>query len=191
MGKRQAIGKSLRFEIFARDGFICQYCGQRPPDVVLELDHIHPCAKGGDNDPLNLITSCADCNRGKRDKVLAEIPRRPDADLKYLEAQQEIAEAERYLDAKQKRDEMLDKLSGAIVTTWYDEIDEASVPHPATINQWIRRYGPQEVEIAIGLAAPKYHAEKFGKHGRWYTNESVAKYVSGILRARAGESGNA
>ena len=33
-----AIGKTLRFEVFARDQFTCQYCGQRPPDVVLEYD---------------------------------------------------------------------------------------------------------------------------------------------------------
>jgi 5-methylcytosine-specific restriction endonuclease McrA len=58
-----AVSKSIRFEIFARDTFTCQYCGRRPPDVVLELDHIHPVSKGGSDEVINLITSCYDCNR--------------------------------------------------------------------------------------------------------------------------------
>jgi hypothetical protein len=33
--------------------------------VVLEVDHIVPRAEDGDDDPVNLATSCWDCNRGK------------------------------------------------------------------------------------------------------------------------------
>jgi hypothetical protein len=68
--ERTAIGKTLRFNIFKRDLFSCQYCGATPPSVVLEIDHIHPVSKGGTNDSDNLITACFDCNRGKRDKLL-------------------------------------------------------------------------------------------------------------------------
>lgn len=68
--KRQAIGKKLRFEVFKRDGFKCQYCGASAPDVVLHVDHIHPVSKGGDNDLMNLITSCQGCNSGKSDTRL-------------------------------------------------------------------------------------------------------------------------
>lgn len=63
---RKPVSRSLRFEIFRRDGFVCRYCGSRPPDVVLEVDHIDPVANGGTNDEVNLITSCFDCNRGKK-----------------------------------------------------------------------------------------------------------------------------
>jgi 5-methylcytosine-specific restriction endonuclease McrA len=59
-----------RFEILKRDGFTCQYCGRKPPEVTLEVDHIFPVDKGGTNDPSNLITSCYDCNRGKSDTLL-------------------------------------------------------------------------------------------------------------------------
>ena len=70
--KRKSISKKIRFEVYKRDKFTCQYCGQKAPDVVLEIDHIKPVAKGGDNSLLNLITSCFDCNRGKRDIPLSE-----------------------------------------------------------------------------------------------------------------------
>lgn len=63
--KRQSISKTLRFEVFKRDKFTCQYCGRMAPDVVLEIDHITPVKEGGNNDILNLVTSCKDCNRGK------------------------------------------------------------------------------------------------------------------------------
>ena len=62
---RKAISKRIRFEVFKRDSFTCQYCGAQAPDVVLHVDHINPVAGGGTNDILNLVTSCADCNAGK------------------------------------------------------------------------------------------------------------------------------
>ena len=69
---RQAIRKSVRFEVFKRDSFTCQYCGEKAPDVVLEIDHITPVADGGDNDILNLVTACRACNSGKADRALSD-----------------------------------------------------------------------------------------------------------------------
>lgn len=65
MSKRKSISKTTRFEIFKRDKFVCQYCGRKPPEVILEIDHIIPVKENGDNTVSNLITSCFDCNRGK------------------------------------------------------------------------------------------------------------------------------
>lgn len=62
---RKALGKSVRFKVFNRDGFTCQYCGQQPPKVVLEVDHIVPVSSGGRDHLENLTTACFDCNRGK------------------------------------------------------------------------------------------------------------------------------
>lgn len=70
--KRKSIPKSVRFEVFKRDSFKCQYCGASAPDVILEVDHIVPVAEGGENDMMNLITSCRDCNRGKGKKKLTD-----------------------------------------------------------------------------------------------------------------------
>jgi hypothetical protein len=67
------IGVMVRFEIFKRDDFRCQYCGRKSPEVVLETDHIVPLAEGGSDDPINLTTACWDCNRGKRDIPLTTV----------------------------------------------------------------------------------------------------------------------
>jgi hypothetical protein len=60
-----SISKKQRFEVFKRDNFTCQYCGRGTPDVVLHVDHVHPKSRGGTDDPVNLLTACADCNHGK------------------------------------------------------------------------------------------------------------------------------
>jgi hypothetical protein len=67
-----AIGKKLRFEVFKRDSFTCQYCGQKAPDVFLEADHIEPRSKGGKDSLMNLITACRGCNSGKSNRKLSD-----------------------------------------------------------------------------------------------------------------------
>lgn len=57
----------LRFKILSRDNFTCQYCGRSAPKVQLEVDHIYPKVRGGQDTPENLITACMECNRGKKD----------------------------------------------------------------------------------------------------------------------------
>lgn len=94
MAERKAIPKKIRFEVFKRDNFTCQYCGRMSPDVVLEIDHIEPVASGGSNDILNLVTSCIDCNRGKGKRRLTEnqeIKKQQDQ-LKELSARKEQLE---------------------------------------------------------------------------------------------------
>lgn len=70
--KRKSISPKVRFEVFKRDSFTCQYCGKQAPDVVLEIDHMKPVSDGGDNSIINLITSCWDCNRGKSDRLISD-----------------------------------------------------------------------------------------------------------------------
>ena len=72
MTERKPLSKKIRFEVFKRDKFTCQYCGRMSPDVILEVDHMNPVSQGGDNDILNLITSCRDCNRGKGKNLLSQ-----------------------------------------------------------------------------------------------------------------------
>lgn len=64
----------LRFEILLRDNFTCQYCGRKSPEVILEVDHIFPRAKGGELlNKDNLITACFECNRGKGDCLIKNL----------------------------------------------------------------------------------------------------------------------
>lgn len=77
MGSRLA-SQRTRFLVLARDGFRCQYCGAASTDegVRLEVDHIYPQARGGTDDPENLITACHVCNRGKSSMILERVPER-------------------------------------------------------------------------------------------------------------------
>lgn len=85
------IGKRIRFEVFKRDRFTCQYCGRRPPQVLLEIDHILPVCEGGDDEAANLTTSCSECNLGKGGIPLGEV--RPALDeMEAMAAIQEMAE---------------------------------------------------------------------------------------------------
>lgn len=65
-----SISKRLRFEILNRDAFTCRYCGRKAPDVVLEVDHVHPRSLGGKDIRENLVTACYGCNRGKTASVI-------------------------------------------------------------------------------------------------------------------------
>ena len=65
-GSRSA-GASLRFRVFRRDSFACQYCGRKPPAVLLHVDHIMPWSSGGRTELANLRTACSVCNLGKSD----------------------------------------------------------------------------------------------------------------------------
>jgi hypothetical protein len=72
MAERKSLTKKIRFEVFKRDSFSCQYCGSKAPDVILEVDHMKPVSKGGTNDIMNLVTSCFECNRGKSDRQISD-----------------------------------------------------------------------------------------------------------------------
>lgn len=61
---------SERFAVFSRDNFTCVYCGDKPEDI--EIDHILPVSKGGDNSLSNLNSCCPKCNRLKGSKTLEE-----------------------------------------------------------------------------------------------------------------------
>ena len=63
--RTRTIGYALRFQVLRRDGFTCQYCGRKPPEVKLHIDHVTPWSAGGLNTLNNLRTSCEACNLGK------------------------------------------------------------------------------------------------------------------------------
>lgn len=72
--QRTLMTKKLREFIKARDNFTCCICGNSiysEPNLLLEIDHIIPVAKGGRTVENNLQTLCWKCNRAKSDKIIA------------------------------------------------------------------------------------------------------------------------
>src|ERR1044071_8355914 len=55
--ERIPLTRKQRFEILKRDNFTCQYCGRKPPEVTLEVDHIKSVYGGGNKETRNLTTS--------------------------------------------------------------------------------------------------------------------------------------
>ena len=60
-----------RRNVYIRDGFRCQYCGDQFPINELSLDHVIPRAKGGKLTWTNTVSACLKCNC-KKGKVLPE-----------------------------------------------------------------------------------------------------------------------
>jgi len=58
----------LRFSrqnIYARDHYTCQYCGKKPPQIELSLDHVIPKVLGGKTLWDNIVACCLQCNHKK------------------------------------------------------------------------------------------------------------------------------
>lgn len=174
---RKSTGKRLRFEIFKRDGFTCQYCGAQPPDVVLVIDHIHPVAAGGSNEQVNLITACEPCNQGKSDKPLGDRIVRPDADLMYLKTHQEIAELHRYEEALARKEVAIGRLVGDLQNAWgdYSGLDWSPADH--VLRSMLIKYGPEITGAAVLDVAPKV--------GGGYVNSEWPRYLHAVARNMA------
>jgi hypothetical protein len=71
--QRRLMTKKLRDSIKSRDNYTCRYCGNSThiePNLLLEVDHIVPVAKGGCTVEDNLQTLCWKCNRSKGSKIV-------------------------------------------------------------------------------------------------------------------------
>ena len=70
-----------RRNLMFRDAHQCQYCGKRPPLRELNIDHVVPRSRGGDDSWENLVTACRVCNLRKGWKTPEEaqmrLARRP------------------------------------------------------------------------------------------------------------------
>jgi len=67
----RTVSTRLRFKVFMRDNFTCQYCGKTSQDgIKLEADHIVAYSNGGETILENLKTSCWACNNGKSNETL-------------------------------------------------------------------------------------------------------------------------
>ena len=131
MAARKPLKKSIRFEVFKRDSFTCQYCGAKAPDAILEVDHIIPVKDGGSDEIMNLVTSCRDCNRGKSCRELSD-----DTVVKKKQRQAEEV---------QERREMLQMMA-----QWHEELRDESEIYLMEIEKLINVYYPERELTAFG-----------------------------------------
>lgn len=183
--QRKPLSKALRFEVFKRDKFTCQYCGASAPDVILEIDHIQPVSKGGKDDIMNLVTACRDCNRGKTNKELSDNSSVV-LQKKQLESIQERREQlEMMLKWRESAEEELD--------IEIDSIDKYFRKHTCwglsdhgkeSVRKLIKRFGFNEVYTACEISVDRYY------DGTEYSWDKAFQKLGGVCynRKKAVES---
>lgn len=174
--ERKPIGKRLRFEIFARDGFTCRYCGRQSDTVILHIDHIHPVCQGGTNDPSNLITSCVDCNLGKAGK---KIDQHVPSESSRLSMAQDLREQAQLASLAIDAAKATTQKRSMMIAFWNDQTgrelyDKTTIQ---TIFSYVQEYGESVVYGWIEKAA--FNCP---------TDTRMGKYISGIRRAVKAET---
>ena len=176
MAERKALSKSVRFEVFKRDLFKCQYCGRGVNETILEVDHITPIAEGGTNDMMNLITSCRDCNRGKGKRKLTD---KAEAikESKYLEEEQARLEQsqmviewkKQLLTQRESEVDAINEYIGAITDFELTEYGRQG------IRNLINRFSFSEVYDATEISFTRYYIA-----GDKYSWEKAFKKIGGV-----------
>lgn len=179
MPQRKPLSKKIRFEIFKRDSFKCQYCGKSAPEVILHVDHIKPVKEGGTNDMTNLITSCADCNLGKKD-----IPLDDNSMMEKQKKQlEELNERRQQLELMMQwreglmeiENEKANIVKNRISSTYNCGFTENGMRE---VKQWIKKYSLEIVLDSIDVSA-KYLSKDPKQDGR-YTGASLEKAFESI-----------
>ena len=82
-GRRDTV-PFTRANIYRRDDYCCQYCGNAFATADLTFDHVVPAAAGGRKVWENIVTACVPCNRKKGAQTpeeagmtLRRVPRKP------------------------------------------------------------------------------------------------------------------
>lgn len=171
---KRNISKKTRFEVFKRDNFTCQYCGRMAPDVILEIDHINPISNGGNNNILNLITSCFECNRGKGKRTLTE----NEEIKKQQEMLKEINIKREQLEMLLKWKQELEELDNKMI----DEIEDLLSITKKSFSEYgrqnclklIQKYGFDEVYKSTKISIQQYYVED--------DEDSIIKTVNYISR---------
>jgi HNH endonuclease len=171
-----AVSKRTRFEIFKRDGFRCVYCGATPNTTVLHVDHVEPKAKGGTDDPSNLVTSCQPCNGGKSDVRLQD--KRLHSGMSTEDAREHAEQIMGYLEAQRAilaaRDTMID----ALRQRWEEAIGwTLPASERASLGMFLEHFTFADLASAVDIAASKFCAP-VGSASR---ARSAFRYFCGIV----------
>jgi len=63
--KRKTAIRYSKHNVFLRDGYTCQYCGDDVSKKTATLDHVLPVSHGGKTTFENTVCACATCNANK------------------------------------------------------------------------------------------------------------------------------
>lgn len=152
------IRPAVRFDIFKRDNFTCQYCGLKPPQVVLHVDHINPKSKGGSDTEENLITSCQSCNLGKGSKPLERI-KVPELPSLQDEAQK-LEQLKQYQAHLMEKEKFYTAQAKTLMEFWA-EMEGQKFPNGeytvpiglgATVRSFLRKLSPADIMEAMSIA---------------------------------------
>ena len=189
---RKPLSKKIRFEVFKRDSFKCQYCGATAPEVVLHVDHIKPVAQGGTNDLTNLITSCTSCNLGKKDKGLDDNTVIVKARNQMEELQERREQLEMMMEWREGLRDLDQDILNGLCEYWHDHAPGYNVNDSGkkNIKKWLRKFTLGEITYAMDVAAEQYL--KFEEDGK-VTSESweeAFRKIPGICRVERNSKEN-
>lgn len=154
--ERKPISKRLRFSVFKRDFFCCQYCGRKPPEVKLEVDHIVPLSKGGKDLIDNLATSCFDCNRGKADIELSVIPETTEQKILIArEKEEQYREYKKLLKSIENREQEETKKLRSVWNEYFADDPNTEGFERSSLRLFVRKLGINTVVEAMYLACEK------------------------------------
>jgi hypothetical protein len=183
---REPISKKLRFEVFKRDSFRCQYCGASAPEAILEVDHVTPVVDGGKSDILNLITSCKPCNSGKGKRPLSD----KTAITKQLDQLKELNERREQLEMliqwKEELSNLKEESASRIGEYWSKHVPGFSLTEQGMrdLKKLMNQFEFQEILEAISIAADQYlKHDKKGNLEADSVNLAFSK-LRGICRTR-------
>jgi 5-methylcytosine-specific restriction endonuclease McrA len=63
--KKKTTVRYSKHNVFLRDGYTCQYCGEDVARKTATLDHVLPVSHGGKTTFENTVCACATCNANK------------------------------------------------------------------------------------------------------------------------------
>jgi hypothetical protein len=180
VAKRKSVSKSVRFEIFKRDGFLCQYCGAHPPAVVLVVDHIVPVAAGGGNEDDNLVSSCEPCNQGKAARSLTQVPQSlTDKATAVAEREAQLKGYHKIMEARRDRIEAESWNVAEVYMVNFGK-DTMRKDHLTSIRNFNEKLGFYEVQEAMEKAVSRMRSQ-----------DQCFRYFCGICWRKIKESGHA
>jgi len=152
---------------------------------VLNVDHIKPVSKGGDNTLLNLITSCFNCNSGKSDKEIDDNSAVVRQKIQLDELQSRREQLEMMIQWK----EAISANENAAINTIYQKCYDLTGYYPSQgiMNEWkalLKKHGFSIVYDALLKSFDQYAV--FKECDMLYSSVvQVIKKVSSIVKYEA------